>query len=183
MIKPDELAELKGIFSAYTIKPDKPVTLHSGKVSDYYIDARAALLMPKGLKLATRAIMKVMMQNNLDPASIGGIESGSISLAAAMCLEFKYPAFYVRKQNKEYGLKKRIEGHLHSPCIIVEDVTSTANSLTNAVMAVAETGNVIQAVITIVDRQDVDTSKLFEDVQFYSVFTAKELLELKSQKT
>ena len=60
--------------------------------------------------------------------SVGGLESGSISLAAAIS-QYSYTknpsspltSFYVRKQAKSHGAKKRIEGRPQSPSILIQD--------------------------------------------------------------
>lgn len=174
MITSLELERLKTAISKHTLKSENMFELHSGIKSDTYIDARTILLERETLRLASRAVFAIIYKNKIEAESIGGIESGSISLATAICLEYGYPAFYVRKEAKGYGLHKRIEGNITSPCILLEDVTSTANTLRSAVNAITESGNKLIAVITVVDRESLH-GEIASGIPFYSVLKEKDL--------
>jgi orotate phosphoribosyltransferase len=95
-------------------------------------------------------------------------------LASGMCLNYGYDAFYVRKQRKKYGLKKLIEGNLTSPCVIVEDVLSTGESLRYAVKTVLAQGVKIKMIIVLVNRCDKKIS--FGRIPLYEIYTKDDLL-------
>jgi orotate phosphoribosyltransferase len=62
----------------------------------------------------------------------------------------------VRKQPKEHGTGRRIEG-CYSPgekTVVVEDVITTGHSALEAAKAVAESGGVVVGVLAVVDRQE-----------------------------
>ena len=68
------------------------------------------------------------------------------------------PAFFVRKQAKEHGARKLVEGLAPGESlegkrvVILEDVTTTGGSSMKAIEAVKAEGAIIERVITVVDR-------------------------------
>jgi orotate phosphoribosyltransferase len=64
-------------------------------------------------------------------------------------------AFFVRKDVKQHGLQRRIEGPLldsQDRCLIVEDVVTTGGSTIQAIEAVRDAGHEIVGVVAILDR-------------------------------
>jgi orotate phosphoribosyltransferase len=74
---------------------------------------------------------------------------------AALAGGFDGKAFFVRKETKQHGLQRRIEGPFLEPgdrCVIVEDVVTTGGSTLQAIEAVREAGHEIVGVISVLDR-------------------------------
>jgi orotate phosphoribosyltransferase len=64
-------------------------------------------------------------------------------------------AFFIRKETKQHGLQRRIEGPLLEAadrCLIVEDVVTTGGSTLEAIDAVRAAGHQIAGVVTVLDR-------------------------------
>jgi orotate phosphoribosyltransferase len=64
-------------------------------------------------------------------------------------------AFFVRKESKDHGLHRRIEGPLLTPedrCVVVEDVVTTGGSTLAAIAALQEADRQICGVISVLDR-------------------------------
>ena len=62
----------------------------------------------------------------------------------------------IRKAKKDYGTSELIEGDLlpGDRVIVLEDVTTTGNSLINAIKAVSENGGIVGKAFVIVDRNE-----------------------------
>src|SRR5437763_2715946 len=64
-------------------------------------------------------------------------------------------AFFVRKERKEHGLARWIEGpplERGERCLVVEDVVTTGGSTIRAVERVREEGHQVAGVLSILDR-------------------------------
>ncbi|MGZ7095391.1 MAG: orotate phosphoribosyltransferase [Methanobacterium sp.] len=128
-------------------------TLSSGKESDYYVNMKMAITDPKILKKIAEIVSEII-NGKID--KIAGPALGAVPLATAISLESKLPMLMVRKAKKGYGTSKLIEGTLEEgdSVLIVEDVTTTGNSLLNAIKAIEENGGNVKKVLVIVDRDE-----------------------------
>jgi orotate phosphoribosyltransferase len=130
------------------------VTLTSGKVAQYYVDAKRAVLLPRGF--AALGELVAGHARDLGATAVGGLTMGADPVAcAALAGGFAGKAFFVRKEAKQHGLARRIEGPLldaDDRCLIVEDVVSTGGSTLQAIEAVRDAGHEIVGVVSILDR-------------------------------
>ncbi len=135
---------------------DGAFELASGATSTFYFDMKPSLLDPEGAHLIGRAVLERLGTFNFD--AIGGMAVGGIPIVAAVCAlswpEHPIPAFFVRKDIKERGLRRSIEGNIadNSRVVLVEDVTTTGGSVLKAVDAVEAIGCSVVCVLTLVDR-------------------------------
>ena len=131
--------------------------LASGVTSTFYFDMKPSLLDPEGAALIGAAIIDRLAETEFD--AIGGMAVGAIPIVAAVCAlswpARPIPAFFVRKDVKERGLARAIEGNIaeNSRLVLVEDVTTTGGSVLKAVDAVEALGCTVVLVLTLVDRR------------------------------
>jgi len=126
--------------------------LSSGSESKIYIDLRALLSHPKEFKSLVKICDKIVEKMNFD--ILAGVESSGIPLATALALEQEKPMIYVRKEAKDHGLRKRIEGDVQPgvKALVVDDVATTGASLEGAVRALRSEGLTVSDAFVIVDR-------------------------------
>ncbi|HEU5104715.1 MAG TPA: orotate phosphoribosyltransferase [Solirubrobacterales bacterium] len=131
------------------------VTLASGAVAQYYVDARRTLMRPQGFRAAGELI--AAMAHELGAKAVGGPATAAIPPA---CAAIAVPggedlvAFFVRGQRKEHGLQRWVEGPV-SPgvrCLVVEDTVTTGGSTATAIERVREEGLEVAGVVAVVDR-------------------------------
>ena len=130
------------------------VTLTSGAVAPYLIDAKRAILLPAGF--AALGELVAGQAAEWGATAVGGMTMGADPIAcAALAGGADVKAFFVRKEAKRHGLSRRIEGPQLAPgdrCMLVEDVVTTGGSTLRALEAIREEGLSVCGVLAICDR-------------------------------
>ncbi len=133
------------------------VTLASGKEADYYVDMRRVTLDGEAAPLVGRVMEQLV--SDLDFDAVGGLTLGADPVATAMlharaAAGGRLDAFVVRKDAKQHGLQRRIEGAdvAGRRVLVVEDTSTTGGSALTAVEAVRKAGGEVVAVAVVVDR-------------------------------
>lgn len=136
------------------------VTLASGAESDFYLDLRQTLMRPRGLALAGALVLD-RLHAGPPVDSVGGMAVGAVPLVSAVlaAAAARDPAtallgFFVRKQIKQHGLGKRIEGGFEpgQTVALLEDTTTTGGSTIEALDTVEAEGGKVVRVLCLVDR-------------------------------
>ena len=164
------------------------VTLSSGKKSDYYMDCRLTTLDPQGSVLIGHAILELLAAKGIRADAIGGMSIGAdpvVSAAVTMSFLEGRPlrGFLVRKERKEHGRQKLIEGidpkasaNAVKNVVIVDDVCTTGKSTFDAIAAAESEGMTVVAVISLVDREEGGSAELRKKYNYHAIYTARELL-------
>jgi orotate phosphoribosyltransferase len=130
------------------------VTLTSGQTAQYYVDAKRAILLPAGFR-ALGELVRAEAER-AGATAVGGMTMGADPVAcAALAAGADVKAFFVRKDRKQHGLQRWVEGPPLEPgerCLIVEDVVTTGGSTVQAIERVREEGFEIAAVTSVLDR-------------------------------
>ena len=130
------------------------VTLTSGRKAQYLVDAKRAILLPT----AFRALGELVAAEarRVGATAVGGLTMGADPIAcAALACSTDIKAFFVRKEKKEHGLARWIEGPPLQPgerCLVVEDVVTTGGSTIKAIDRIREEGHEVAGVVAILDR-------------------------------
>jgi orotate phosphoribosyltransferase len=157
-------------------------TLASGAKSEYYIDIKKASTNPKVLYMISIQMAELMQEKNIRPDRIAGVVLGSVPLAAALSLATGIPYVMVRKEKKDHGTGKLIEGDLNpgDKVLVVEDVVTTAGSSIAAIKTLRENGAVVDTALSVIDRESGGEQNYAEiGVKFLSLVKASEILKEK----
>jgi orotate phosphoribosyltransferase len=154
--------------------------LRSGRRSRYYLDKYRFETRPDLLEALGDRLAEGVATHEPDAARLAGPELGAVALAAAASLASGRPFLIVRKEAKDYGTAKRIEG-LFEPgetVCLVEDVVTSGGASVAAVGALREAGLVCRTAVCVVDREEGGTDALARlAVRLHPLFRASELLE------
>lgn len=133
-------------------------TLTSGKKATYYIDLRRVSLDHRVAPLIGQ-VMVDLIKDIPDVAAVGGLTMGADPIAAAVlhqgvALGHSYDAFVVRKEPKDHGRGRQVEGPdlAGKRVIVLEDTSTTGGSPLAAIEALLKVGAEIAAVAVVVDR-------------------------------
>jgi orotate phosphoribosyltransferase len=160
---------------------DKPFKLSGGEFSNYYYNSKNCILDPEGLDIISDLLLKEVRKFKVK--SVGGLETGSIPLATAICLKSSLTesdplsAFFVRKEPKKHGPQSDgpfafFEGNPLSPIVIVDDVITTGKSVINKTLdRIKELGMEVSGIICIIDREQ-GAEELFKEnnIEFHALF-------------
>jgi orotate phosphoribosyltransferase len=135
--------------------------LASGRRSAFYIDCRPATMSAEGMVLIGRMGWDAIRRAGWRPVAVGGLTMGAdpVSYAIAAASFGSTPpvdAFSVRKELKEHGTGRTIEGNFKAGdrVVIVEDVITSGDSARKAAEAVGQAGGQVLGIVAVVDREE-----------------------------
>ncbi len=159
-------------------------TLASGAKSRFYIDCRTTTTHAEGQVLVGELGLRALRDAGLRPSAVGGLTMGADPVSYAIAHASwgsgdPVHSFAVRKQAKEHGTGRRIEGCFRpdDEVVIIEDVITSGGSALRACDAVKAEGGKILAVLALVDRESGGRAAIeAAGYRVLSLFSAGELL-------
>lgn len=150
--------------------------LTSGAVSDYYIDIKKASTNPKILKKIAEAMAEYTEGYDM----LAGMELGAVPLVVALSLETNIPYVIIRKEKREHGTGKQIEGGdvKNKRVLVVEDVTTSGGSVVKTINIIRENQGFVDEVLVVVDRESGAEEKLKNlDTSFIPLLSVSDILK------
>lgn len=150
--------------------------LTSGAISDYYIDIKKASTNPYTLKKIANAMAEYTKGYDI----LAGMELGAVPLVVALSLETNIPYVIIRKEKREHGTGKQIEGDevKNKKVLVIEDVTTSGGSVIKSINAIRKNQGIVNEVLVVVDREGVAEAKLQDlDVSFIPLLSVGDILE------
>ena len=155
-------------------------TLASGKKANFYIDGKQVTLDSQGLFVTGKLILHMIGSVKAD--AIGGPTLGADPIAAAVSLLSSQTgkpvkAFIVRKEAKQHGMQKMIEGpeiKKGDRVVMVEDVITTGGSVLKAIQEVEKLGAHVVKVVCLVDRNE-GADQILAAYNYSPIFSVVEL--------
>jgi orotate phosphoribosyltransferase len=161
-------------------------TLASGRQSSLYIDARMTTMSPEGLALIGPLGLETIEAAAWQADAAGGLTLGADPIACAISYASAASArplraFTVRKEPKQHGAGKLIEGPFRAGdrVVVIEDTITTGGSAQKAIDAVRAGGGIVVGVLALVDREEGGREALLENgVDVLSLARASEIVPL-----
>lgn len=179
-MKTDERSELLTMLARESYF-ERQLTLSSGRASNYYVDCKRTLYLPRGVRLAGELVLELVQAAGVE--QIGGMAAGALPvtdavIAAAARHAVNLRGFFVRKETKQHGLQQMIEGAFKPglKTAVIDDTITTGGSSLQAVAAMRAAGANVIAAIALVERGEGAVDAFARAGLRYSwVFTAEEV--------
>jgi len=152
-------------------------TLKDGRTSPFYLDLRGLISHPDALARVARAMLQRAASLRYD--RLAGIPYAGLPLAVAMAMVGGQPMVYARKEAKEYGTRRRIEGEYRAGerALLIDDVITSGGSKLEARAPLIEAGLVVEDVLVVVDREDRGREAMHDaGLRLHSVLKVRALL-------
>jgi uridine monophosphate synthetase len=136
--------------------------LKSGALSPFYVDLRIIISHPPILQAVARRILDLLAP--LKFQRIAGIPYAGLPIATAVSLAGNLPMIYARKEAKDYGTKRVIEGRYEPGEIVVliDDVITDGASKFEAAEPLTQAGLLVQDFVIFLDREQGGADRLRE---------------------
>jgi orotate phosphoribosyltransferase len=174
----EALIEIKGV----GFRPFDPITFKSGLKSPVYCDNRTFPFWPKQWAKVIHGFEKLIVDGNISFDVIGGIEAAGIPHSAALGFSMAKPSIFIRKEAKEHGTKKRVEGGDVSGkrVLLVEDLVTTGGSSLSGIEALRAEGAIVTDCLAIISYGFSDAMEQFAaaGVKLHPLTTFETVLEI-----
>jgi orotate phosphoribosyltransferase len=159
-----------------------PITFKSGIVSPVYCDNRRFPFWPQEWAKVIHGFERLIAEKEIPLDVVGGVEAAGIPHSAALGFLMKKPSVFVRKEAKDHGTKKRVEGGDVSGkrVVLVEDLVTTGSSSIAAIEALRAEGAIVTDCLAIISYGFAEAADLFvqHGVMLHSTTTFESVLEI-----
>jgi uridine monophosphate synthetase len=136
--------------------------LKSGALSPFYVDLRGIISHPPILQAVALRILEVLRPLRFD--RIAGIPYAGLPIATAVSLAGNLPMLYARKEVKEHGIRRTLEGTFKPGEVVIpiDDVITDGASKFEAAAPLLEAGLVVRDFVIVLDREQGGAERLRE---------------------
>jgi len=153
-------------------------TLKDGRRSPFYLDMRILVSHPAALARVARAMLQRAEALRYD--RLAGLPYAGLPIAVAMALIAERPMVYARKEAKDYGTRRLIEGEFAAGdmALMIDDVVTSGGAKLEALVPFRDAGLVVEDVLVVVDRSDGAAGALAAaGLRLHSVLTVPALVD------
>jgi len=162
-----EIAKALLKIGAVGFVPDKPITFKSGLVSPVYIDNRKFPFYPYEWSLVIQGFEALLTEKDISFDIIAGIATAGIPHSAALGYSMVKPSVFIRKETKDHGTQKLIEGGdvSEKKVLLIEDHITTGGSSLKGVAAIREEKGTVSHCLAITSYGFEESNENFSEAE------------------
>ena len=131
--------------------------LHSGKKSPYYVDLRQSISDPIAMDWIGNSLARIVI-NEIGKTKVDkimGVPTAGVPFATIVSQKLSIPMLYYRKERKEHGVRKKIEGNMerNDRIVMIDDLITTGQSVIDAAEAARDQGGIVSELVVLLDRE------------------------------
>ncbi|XP_033632341.1 uridine 5'-monophosphate synthase-like [Asterias rubens] len=156
-------------------------TLKSGIQSPVYFDLRVMVSYPEIMAEVAELLWEASIKSGADFKVVCGVPYTALPLATLIAVNHKKPMVIRRKEAKDYGTKKMIEGAFQQGdyCLIIEDVVTTGGSVYETAQSLEAVGMKVRDAVVLLDRGQGGNGRLKQQgINLQSVITLPKVLQV-----
>jgi len=162
-------------------RPAAPITFKSGIKSPVYCDNRRFPFWPNEWAKVIHGFEALIAERGITVDVVGGVEAAGIPHSAALGFSMRLPSVFIRKEFKEHGTRRRVEGGdvTGKRVVLVEDLVTTGGSSIAAIEALRAEGAVVSDCLAIISYNFPEAVGLFDKagVRLHATTTFEAVLE------
>jgi uridine monophosphate synthetase len=156
--------------------------LHSGKKSPYYVDLRQTISDPISMDWISNSLARIVINEIGESKTdkILGVPTAGVPFATIISQKLAKPMLYYRRERKEHGVRKKIEGDMqrNERIVMVDDLITTGQSVIDAANAARDQGGVVHELVVLLDREQGGKENLrAQSIEPHVLFNISEAFE------